>query len=110
MEVTGISRYVNWWKEAFADYYDHEAYMKNWILPLVLTEEEDMSYAFSLIKEPLPANFNPYTVGKIMGRRMAGLAPVIEKERPDIFQKLGKLRIPVEEAFVEVTKISKPVS
>ena len=71
---------------------------------------EDMSYAFGLIKEPLPANFNPYSGPKMMGRTMGGLAPIIEKERPDIFQKLGKLRAPLKEVYADVTKQSKPVS
>jgi len=109
LEVTGISWYVNWWKEAFVEGYSHEAYMKNWVLPFVLTEAEDMSYAFGLIKEPLPANFNPYSAPKMMGRKMGELAPIIQKEKPDIFQKLGKLRVPLKEVYAEVTKLSKPV-
>jgi len=110
LEVQGTSRYVNWWKEAYVGGYSHEDYMKNWVLPFVLTEAEDMSYAFGLIKEPLPANFNPYSGPKMMGRTMGGLAPIIEKERPDIFQKLGKLRAPLKEVYADVTKQSKPVS
>jgi len=109
LEITGISRYVNWWQEAFIKGYDHEAYMKNWVLGFVMTEPEEMSYAFGLIKEPLPANFNPYVAPKMMGRKMGELAPIIQKERPDIFQKLGKLRIPVKEVYADITKISKPV-
>jgi flavin-dependent dehydrogenase len=109
LEVTGISRYLDWWKKAFIEGYDHEAYMKNWVLPFVLTEAEDMSYAFGLIKEPIMANFNPYSAPKMMGRTMGQLAPTIQKERPDIFQKLGRLRIPLKEVYAEVTKISKPV-
>jgi len=110
LEVKGISLYVNWWKKAYVDYYSHEAYMKNWVLPFVLTEAEDMSFTFGLIKETLPANFNPYSGPKMMGHTMAELVPIIQKERPDIFQKLGKLRLPLREIYAEVTKISKPVS
>ena len=109
-KMTGISTYVNWWKEAFCDAYDHEAYMKNWILTFVLTEAEQMSYAFSLIKEPLPANFNPYTAGKIMGAKMATLGPLIAQHRPDIWLQLTKLRWPLKEVYAEVTRLSKPIS
>jgi len=109
LEVTGISRYLKWWREAFVEGYSHEAYMKNWVLSFVLTEAEEMNYAFGLIKEPLPANFNPYTAPKMVGRAMGELAPTIQSERPDIFQKLGKLRIPLKDVYAEVTAISKPV-
>lgn len=109
LEITGIPRYIDWWKKAFVEGYDHEAYMKNWVLGFVLTEPEEMSYAFGLIKETLPANFNPYSAPKMMGRKMGELAPIIQRERPDIFKKLGKLRIPLKEVYAEVTKISQPV-
>jgi digeranylgeranylglycerophospholipid reductase len=109
-KMTGISTYVNWWKEAFCDAYDHEAYMKNWILTFVLTEAEKMSYAFGLIKDPLPANFNPYTAGKIVGAKMATLGPIIAQERPDIWLELTHLRWPLKEVYAEVTKVSKPIS
>jgi hypothetical protein len=84
--------------------------MKNWILTFVLTEAEKMSFAFGLLKDPLPANFNPYTAGKLMGAKMATLQPVIAQERPDIWLELVRLRWPLKEVYSEVTKISKPIS
>ena len=109
-KMTGISTYVNWWKEAFCEGYDHEAYMKNWILTFVLTEAEKMSFAFGLLKEPLPGNFNPYTAGKIMGARMAMLGPIIAQQRPDIWLELTRLRWPLKEVYAEVTRVSKAIS
>ena len=108
-KMTGISTYTNWWKETFCDAYDHEAYMKNWILTFVLTEAEKMSYAFGLLDAPLPASFNPYSAGKIMGAKMATLTPIIAQERPDIWHELVRLRWPLKEVYAEVTDISKPV-
>jgi len=110
LKITGIPRYVNWWQDAFVKSYDHEAYMKNWILTFVLTEAEKMSYAFGLIKEPLPANFNPYTAPKIMGAKMATLQPIIAQQRPDIWLQLTKLRWPLKEVYADVTRRSKPIS
>lgn len=110
LRITGISRYLNWWKEVFVRGYDHEAYMKNWILSFVLTEAEKMNFAFGLIKEPLPANFNPYTAGKIMGVKMSTLAPIIAQQRTDIWLELTRLRWPLKEVYAEVTRLSKPIS
>jgi hypothetical protein len=104
-----MSQYINWWKESFCNAYDHEAYMKNWILTFVLTKPEKMSYAFGLLDAPLPANFNPYTAGKIMGAKMATLTPVIAQERPDIWHELVRLRWPLKEVYGEVTDVSKPI-
>jgi len=109
LKVKSIEAYVNWWKEAFCETYDHEAYMKNWILTFVLQSPEKMSYAFSLIDAPLPANFNPYSAGKIMGAKMATLTPIIAQERPDIWHELVRLRWPLKEVYAEVTNASKPV-
>jgi flavin-dependent dehydrogenase len=109
LPVTGIPNYLKWWKEAFVDAYNHEAYMKNWVLGFVLTEPEEMSYLFGLIKDPLEANFNPYSAPKMMGRKMGELGPTIAAERPDLLPKLGKLRTPLKEVYAEATKLSKPV-
>ncbi|MEE8618603.1 MAG: NAD(P)/FAD-dependent oxidoreductase [Dehalococcoidales bacterium] len=108
-KMTGISQYVDWWKETFCESYDHEAYMKNWILTFVMTKAENMSYAFGLVTTPLPASFNPYTAGKVVGARMATLTPIIAQERPDVWTELVRLRWPLKEVYAEVTDISQPV-
>jgi flavin-dependent dehydrogenase len=109
LPVTGINNYLHWWKETYCEGYSHEAYMKNWVLGFVLNRAEDMSYVFGLVKEELPANFNPYSAPKMMGRVLGGLGPTIAKERPDLLPKMGKLRLPLKEVYAEVTKISKPL-
>ena len=109
LPVTGINSYLEWWKKTYVEGYSHEAYMKNWVLGFVLNKGEDMSYVFGLVKDELPANFNPYSAPKMMGRKLGELGPIIARERPDIVQKMGKLRIPLKEVYAEVTKISRPV-
>jgi len=111
LEVTGISRYINWWKEDYANYYSSDSYMKSFSFPLVLNEPEVMDYVFSLIKEPImPPSYNPYTSGRHVGRAIRKVMPTIEQERPELLQKLGKLGLPFAELIAEVTKISKPLS
>jgi len=110
LRVQGIQTYLDWWKTAFCEGYDHEAYMKNWILTFVLTSAEKMAFAFGLLDEPLPGNFNPYTAGKIMGAKMATLTPIIAQERPDIWMDLVRLRWPLKEVYAEVTRLSRAIS
>jgi flavin-dependent dehydrogenase len=109
LKVKSIEAYVDWWKKSFCEGYDHEAYMKNWILTFVMQSAEKMSFAFGLLNDPLPANFNPYSAGKMMGAKMATLTPIIAQERPDIWHELVRLRWPLKEVYAEVTNISKPI-
>jgi hypothetical protein len=108
LEVTGISQYINWWQETYINYYDHEVYMKGLARSYVLGTEETANYFLGLIKETLPATWNPYSspTGEVMRRIM----PLIQQERPDILQKLQRTSLPFAEIIAEITKISKPVS
>jgi flavin-dependent dehydrogenase len=112
LETTGISRYVNWWKEAYANFYDFENTLGRLTLPYILTTEEQ-EYFYGLIKETLPALWAPpwgTEQGKAVARAIAKATSNIERERPDIFQKLQRQRsLPATELLAEVTKISKPV-
>jgi len=109
LEVTATSRYVDWWKEAYINYYSWDAYMKTWGLPFILTEPEEIDYLFSLIKETMPACFNPYTMQDHMGKALRKVMPTIQKERPELLKKLKRMRLSFTEICGEVTKSSKPV-
>jgi hypothetical protein len=109
LEITGISRYVDWWKEEYINYYSPDAYMSNWALPFILTEPEEIDYLLGLIKEPMPPCFNPYTMGGHLGQAMGKVIPTIQQERPELLQKLGRMGLPFTEIIAEVTKLSKPV-
>jgi len=50
-----------------------------------------MEYISSFIKETLPACWNPYS--SPTGQAMAKAIPVIQRERPEILQKLQRKRI-----------------
>ena len=75
---------------------------------------EEMEYFYGYIKETLPALWAPPwgtgDQGKAVARAIAKATSNLERDRPDIFQKLQRQRsLPVTELLAEVTKISKPV-
>jgi len=109
LEVTGISRYADWWKEEYTNYYSPDAYMGNWAMPFILTEPEEIDYLLGLIKDPMPPCFNPYTMGGHLGEAMGKIMPTIQQQRPEMLQKLGRMGLPFTEIIAEVTKLSKPV-
>jgi len=113
LETTGISQYLNWWKEDYIDVGNYKDMMKGVGLRYILTEEEAMNYYFGLIKETLPALWAPGGTqrGKESARATAkAISGILERERPDIFQKLQRMRsLPATEIYTELTKISKPV-
>ena len=108
LEVTALSQYVKRWQEDHIARHSHSDYMKNWILPYILTEPEEIDYVFGLFKEPQPVSTNPYN--QRIGKAIRKLMPTIERERPDIAQKLGRMGLPSIELYAELTKISKPLS
>jgi digeranylgeranylglycerophospholipid reductase len=108
LEVTAIVQYGNWWQEAYVNYYSSDVYMKIFGLPLILGPDE-IDYLFSLIKEPLPACFNPYTLQDHIGHALGKVMPTIEQERPNIFQKLQRMSLPATELYADITRTSKPI-
>ncbi len=109
LEVTATTTYNDWWKKEYADYYSSDAYMKVWALPFILTEPEEIDYLFGLVTEPLPASYNPYNMAKNMGKALRQVIPNAGKEKPEMFQKMGKMRLPITEIIADITRISKPV-
>lgn len=109
LEITALASYSDWWKKDYAECYSADAYMKVWALPFILTEPEEIDYLFSLVKEPLPASFNPYNMAKNMGKAMRKVIPTAQKERPGLLQKMDKMRAPFTEIIADVTRLSKPV-
>jgi len=73
-----------------------------------LTKEEEIDYVFGLIKDTLPASWNPGTIGRAMGEAMGKVIPIIQQERPETLQKLQRASM-LDEIFAELTRVSKPV-
>jgi flavin-dependent dehydrogenase len=110
LEVTGVSRYINWWKETYINPHCSELYMTGMSMAYILTTAEEMNYVYGLVKEPAAACWNPYTASNALRGSMAKAIAITQKERPDIFQKLERRSLPPRELLAEITKISKPVS
>jgi digeranylgeranylglycerophospholipid reductase len=108
LEVTALAKYADWWQEAYVNYYDPDTLIKTFVLALVL-EPEDIDYLFSLLKEPMPASFNPYTMGEHQGQAMAKAMPTIQQERPELLQKLVRGNLPISELLADITSRSKPI-
>jgi flavin-dependent dehydrogenase len=112
LETSGISNYLNWWKKDYIDVANYEAMTKGVGLRLILTTEEEINYYMGLIKETLPPLWAPGGTeqGKKVARAIAKATSIIEQDRPDIFQKLKRMRsLPGTEIYTELTKISKPM-
>ena len=107
LEVTAISLYDNWWKEIYVNRYEHDP-RRMFALLYALTKEEEIDYVLGLIKDTLPASWNPGTIGRTMGEAMGKVIPIIQQERPETFQKLQRASM-LDEIFTELTKVSKPV-
>jgi len=108
LEVTALAHFDNWWKEAYVNYYSQDELMKNPVLNLIL-EPEEIDYLFSLIKEPMRPCLNPYTIREDWGQAMRNLSPIIQQNRPEMYQKLGKMGLTAREIMAELTRLSKPV-
>jgi digeranylgeranylglycerophospholipid reductase len=108
LEITALTKYADWWQEAYVNYYDPDVLIKTFVLALVL-EPEDIDYLFSLLKEPMPASFNPYIMGDHQGHAMTQVMPIIQQERPELLQKLVKGNLPVSDLLADITRMSKPI-
>lgn len=109
LKSRAISDYINWWKATYIEGYRHEDYIMNFALPFVIDNEDDLNYIFSLVKDPLPPCWNPYAAIGHLGQLVQTLIPTIQKERPDILPKLGKMSKPMIEILETTNKACKPL-
>ena len=109
LEVTAISRYIDWWKEVYIKDCPHELYMTGMSMAYILPTAEDINYVYSHITEPGGACWNPYTASNSLRDSMAKAVAITQKERPDIYQKLQRKSLHPKELLAEITRISKPV-
>jgi len=107
LELSGVSRYINWWGEAFINSHNHETYLKSYALPHILDTEGEINYVFGLVRNSLRPSLNPYT--SPVAKAFKEVLPTIKEERPTTFQKLGMNLLPASKVFAEMTEISRPV-
>jgi flavin-dependent dehydrogenase len=80
----GVSGYLEWWKQNF--YETHRTPRADVFESL---EGEEINYLFSLFREPVPAARDDKGAAKNISEAMAGIMPVVKKERPDLFDRLS---------------------
>jgi flavin-dependent dehydrogenase len=69
---------------------------------------EDLDYLVGLVKEPFPATMNFFTFFSTIGRTYAELFPTIEEERPEVLEKLFKMRENMDEDRKKTVRVGFP--
>jgi flavin-dependent dehydrogenase len=68
----------------------------------------EMDYLMGLVTEPFPATMNFFTLFGTIGETYAALFPRIEQERPEVMEKLLKMRENMEEEFKKTIRLGFP--
>jgi hypothetical protein len=69
---------------------------------------EEMDYLVGLVTEPFPATMNFFTLFGTIGETYAALFPRIEQERPEVMEKLLKMRENMEEECKKTVRLGFP--
>jgi hypothetical protein len=95
----GVFVYLDWWKKEIIDKLDHRDMIRNAVMPYCLTVD-DIDYLLSKITKTLRSILDPYETPKIVGAAMAEIMPIVSEERPDVFEKLTRMKTdPLEDIF-----------
>jgi len=95
----GVAVYLDWWRDEVIKLYDYKDMIGNAVMPYILSPD-DIDYLLGSIKKTLPGMLDPYETPKLVGSALAEIMPMVQKDRPDIFQKLGRMRTtPLEVVF-----------
>ncbi len=87
-----VDQYSDWWLNTYIKQYDYQDYLSIFGIAYIFSQPEIIDYVFSLLKEPFPPTFNPYTAVGLLGARLQGVMPRIMQERPEMLQQLaGKM-------------------
>jgi flavin-dependent dehydrogenase len=106
--VKGLETFAAWWTQTFDKPYPAEAYMKGNVFPYILTDDEENNFVYGHLNDTFRASWNPY--GNPTQKAMATAISQIEKERPELAQKLSRRRLPAKELLAPITQISKPIT
>lgn len=102
----GISSYLEFWNKVF-----YESHGQSEFKPLDIQDflnASDIDYLFTLIKEPLFPTLDFFKLFNTIGNTFGGLFPVIQEERPDVYEKLMGVVEGMEEAEAEVRSAGFP--
>ena len=96
---SGVQEYLTWWRDEVINKYDYRDMIRNAVMPYCLVPD-DIDFLLSKMTKTLKSLLDPYETPKIVGKAMQEIMPAVQKERPDIFKKLQKMRTdPLEVIF-----------
>ncbi|MBN2108692.1 MAG: NAD(P)/FAD-dependent oxidoreductase [Deltaproteobacteria bacterium] len=84
-----LQKYQDWWLNTYIKQYDYQDYLSVFGLTYMLEKPEIIDYVFSLLSEPFPPTFNPYTAVKYLGTRLQEIFPKMMAERPDVLMQMA---------------------
>lgn len=106
LDREGVSSYLKWWEEYFYGPYGEVEFGIGELQDFLSGEEID--YLAGLVKEPLPATMNFFTLFSQIGSTYAELFPKIEEERPGIMAKMIEMRSEFDGLLEEQRKLGFP--
>ncbi len=107
---TGVSEYIDWWRDEVITVYDYKDMIRNAVLPYCLSSD-DIDYLLSCIHKTLTGILDPYETPKIVAEAMAEIMPALSRNRPDIFKKLQNMKTdPLEVIFNDCIKAGFPTT
>ncbi len=105
---SGLGDYFEWWEKSFYDPYGKFDFGMGAGEPQDYLSGEEIDYLADLVKEPLPATMNFFTLFDLLGATYAELLPVIERERPEVMERLLQMRANMEEFREKRVKMGFP--
>lgn len=102
----GVLGYLEWWKKKF-----YESHGQVEFKPIHLQDflnTDDIDYLAGLIKEPLPSTMNFYKMISTIGNTYANLFPVIQEERPELWDRMMDMVNQMDEIEQKARKAGFP--
>lgn len=104
----GLASYFEYWEKYFYDPHGEADFAIGGGELYDYLTGEDMDYLVGLVTEPFPATMNFFTLFSSIGNTYAALFPRIGQERPDIMEKLLRMRGNMEEECKKTVRMGFP--
>ncbi len=104
----GVEPYLEWWKNSIAERHDFRDYLRPFTMPEIMSDE-DIDFLFHAVKGPLRSTLHAFTGGEILTAAIQELIPMIQKKRPQLFQRIVQFgTLPLEKLMEEGVKTGFP--
>lgn len=104
----GLLSYFEWWEKYFYGPHGTFEFGSGGGEIQSFLSGEELDYLAGLVKEPQPASMNFLLLFSQIGKIFAGLLPTIQKERPELMQKLIEMRSGMAEQMEVQVKAGFP--